>query len=149
MYRQFHNYSPSERWDYAKEAEAQKIRNKGFGEKYDRAGIYCIKLNDNIVYIGQSVNMLYRIAEHILKIRMPDEHKYFVLNEAKGKIEITFDVLCYVNQDFFMNIETQLDRKEAEYVNLYHPPLNTQIPDGFGGWTVNPDARFVRLEDII
>lgn len=136
----YYNYTPTERWEYAKNAEAQRIRNRGFGEKYDRAGIYCIKLNGKVVYVGQSNNMLYRIAEHILKIRLPDEHKYLILNEAKEKYKISFDVLCYVDCDFFTSLNQQLNRKEAEYVNLYNPPLNTQIPDGFGSWKVNPNA---------
>ena len=35
---------------------------KGLVPKYDHAGIYCIKVDDRIVYIGKSSNMLWRVA---------------------------------------------------------------------------------------
>lgn len=38
------------------------LKRKGFGEKYDKAGIYCIKIDNDIVYIGKSTNMLRRVA---------------------------------------------------------------------------------------
>jgi hypothetical protein len=31
-------------------------------KKYKMPGVYCIKINDKIVYIGQSSEMLYRLA---------------------------------------------------------------------------------------
>ena len=87
------------------------------------------------------MNMLYRIAEHILKIRLPDEHKYIILHEAKElHYTLEFDVLYDVVDDFFSDYEQQLNEKEAEYIAFYNPPLNTQIPDGKGGWTVNQSA---------
>ena len=136
----YFTYSPRERWEYAKKAEAKKIKDKGFGEKYDHAGIYCIKLNGKVVYVGQSHNMLLRIAEHILKINLPDEHKYIILNEAKDHCNIEFDVLYNVKYDFFSDEDQQLNEKEAEYIAFFQPPLNTQIPDGKGHWKVNENA---------
>jgi len=38
------------------------LKRKGLAPKYERAGIYCIKQNGKIIYIGKSVNMLRRIA---------------------------------------------------------------------------------------
>lgn len=38
------------------------LKGKGLGAKYERAGIYCIKIDHRIVYIGKSANMLRRIA---------------------------------------------------------------------------------------
>lgn len=35
---------------------AAMLRRKGYGPKYDHAGIYCILLDERIVYIGKSVN---------------------------------------------------------------------------------------------
>ncbi len=34
------------------------LRRKGLAPKYEHPGIYCIKLDDKIVYIGKSKNML-------------------------------------------------------------------------------------------
>lgn len=38
------------------------LKRKGLAAKYEHAGIYCIKIDDKIVYIGKSANMLRRIA---------------------------------------------------------------------------------------
>ena len=38
------------------------LNRKGYADKYDHAGIYCIKIDDSIVYIGKSHNMLKRVA---------------------------------------------------------------------------------------
>ena len=84
--------------------------------------------------------MLYRIAEHILKIRLPDEHKYVILHEASEQYTLEFDVLYYAVDDFFCDYAQQLNEKEAEYIAFFNPPLNTQIPDGSGKWAVNQNA---------
>ena len=38
------------------------MKRNGLADKYEHAGIYCIKIDSMIVYIGKSVNMLRRIA---------------------------------------------------------------------------------------
>ena len=38
------------------------LKRKGLAEKYEHAGIYCIKIDNDIAYIGKSTNMLLRIA---------------------------------------------------------------------------------------
>lgn len=38
------------------------MKRKGLANKYEHAGIYCIKIDSDIVYIGKSGNMLWRIA---------------------------------------------------------------------------------------
>ena len=38
------------------------LKQKGLAAKYEHAGIYCIKIDGKIVYIGKSGNMLRRIA---------------------------------------------------------------------------------------
>lgn len=38
------------------------MKRKGLAAKYERAGIYCIKIGGQILYIGKSMNMLRRIA---------------------------------------------------------------------------------------
>ena len=40
----------------------QWLKRKGLADKYEYAGIYCIKIDDDIVYIGKSMNMLRRVA---------------------------------------------------------------------------------------
>lgn len=38
------------------------LKRQGLDKKYECAGIYCIKIDDEIVYIGKSRNMLKRIT---------------------------------------------------------------------------------------
>ena len=40
----------------------QWMKRNGLATKYEHAGIYCIKIDEKIVYIGKSGNMLRRIA---------------------------------------------------------------------------------------
>ena len=44
------------------------LKRKGYAAKYDHAGIYCIKIDDTIVYSGKSHNMLKRVAQHYAAI---------------------------------------------------------------------------------
>ena len=57
-------------------------RGKGLAPKYDHAGIYCIKIDSTIVYIGKSRNMLRRVAQHYVGIKTQKEKKYRILAEA-------------------------------------------------------------------
>ena len=41
---------------------------EGLAEKYEHAGIYSISINSTLVYIGKSVNMLERVAQHLFEI---------------------------------------------------------------------------------
>ena len=63
----------------------QWLIRRGFKPKYDHAGIYCIKLDNQIVYIGKSTNMLYRVAEHYVGIQTGSETKYRILAEAAAR----------------------------------------------------------------
>lgn len=38
------------------------LKRRGLADKYEHAGIYCIKIDEHIVYIGKSLNMLKRVA---------------------------------------------------------------------------------------
>jgi hypothetical protein len=38
------------------------LKGKGLAPKYEHAGIYSISVDDTLVYIGKSHNMLMRIA---------------------------------------------------------------------------------------
>ena len=72
------------------------MKRKGLAEKYEHAGIYCIKIDDKIVYIGKSANMLRRIAQHYAGIQKGTEKKYRIISEAERKGHpISFDVLYY------------------------------------------------------
>lgn len=107
----------------------QWLMRRGFKPKYDHAGIYCIKLDNQIVYIGKSTNMLYRVAEHYVGIQMGSETKYRILAEAVRKNHsITFDVLYDASSFGREQIQAEIGNMEGEYIRKYRPVLNTQIP---------------------
>lgn len=105
------------------------MERKGLANKYRHAGIYCIKIDTDIVYIGKSANMLRRIAEHYVGIKTGSEKKYRILAEARRRGHpITFDVLYYAKSKGIPNQLAEIGEKEGEYIRNYMPILNTQIP---------------------
>ena len=42
----------------------QSLKRKGLAPQFERAGIYAILLDGKTVYIGKSINMLARMAQH-------------------------------------------------------------------------------------
>ena len=125
----------------------QWLIRRGFKPKYDHAGIYCIKLDNQIVYIGKSTNMLYRVAEHYVGIQTGSEVKYRILAEAVRKNHsITFDVLYDASSFGREQIQEEIGNMEGEYIRKYRPVLNTQIPKADNWRTydvVQVDARKV------
>lgn len=105
------------------------LKQRGLAAKYEFAGIYCIKVDDKIVYIGKSGNMLRRIAQHYAGIQRQTEKKYAVLAEARRRgYNINFDVLYYAKSTRYADKLTEIGEKEGEYIRKYQPILNTQIP---------------------
>ena len=105
------------------------LKRKGYGEKYDHAGIYCIKIDDTIVYIGKSHNMLKRVSQHYAAIMGQTEKKYRIFAEAQRKgHSINFDVLYHAAETYYPAVKNEIGQKEGEYIRQYKPVLNTQIP---------------------
>ena len=128
------------------------LKRKGYADKYEHAGIYCIKIDDTIVYIGKSSNMLKRVAQHYVGIKKQAERKYRILAEVQRKgHEINFDVLYSSKERGYTAVTQEIGIKEGEYIRQFNPLLNTQIPkeDDWHKWDVNAiDAREV-LKNIL
>ena len=106
-----------------------RLRRSGHAPKYEHPGIYCIKVDDRMVYVGKSVDMLERVAQHIVGVKQESERKYRILNEVQRKGHtINFDVLYYAQEKRYADIEEEIGQKEGEYIRKYRPLLNTQIP---------------------
>ena len=103
----------------------QYLRNK-----YECAGIYSISLDDELVYIGKSHNMLKRIAQHMVGIKLQTEKKYAILaeNQRAGRA-INFDVMYYAKQKDYYRIQEEIGAKEGELIRRFMPRLNSQIPN--------------------
>ena len=128
------------------------LKRKGLAAKYEHAGIYCIKIDNQIVYIGKSGNMLRRIAQHYAGIKKGTEKKYRIISEAERKGHpIFFDVLYYAKSRHLAERLAEIGEKEGEYIREYKPILNTQIPkeENWERWdTKSVDAKSV-LESIL
>ena len=59
---------------YKNEIKQQLAQNPDIREKYRGAGIYSIKIDDILVYIGKSQDLLERVAEHIAEIQNINQH---------------------------------------------------------------------------
>ena len=105
------------------------LKRRGLAAKYEFAGIYCIKVDETIVYIGKSGNMLRRIAQHYAGIQRQTETKYAVLAEARRRgHNINFDVLYHAKSTRYADKLAEIGEKEGEFIRKYQPILNTQIP---------------------
>ena len=105
------------------------LKRKGLAQKYEHAGIYCIKVNNRVVYIGKSMNMLRRISEHYVGIKTKSNKKYKILEQARQNgYSINFDVLYYAKEESYNARLNEISVKEREYIRDYNPLLNTQIP---------------------
>lgn len=112
----------------------------------DKAGIYCIKIDGVIIYIGKASNLLKRILAHQVNttLNLP-EHKYDVF---RGIIQqgytLSFEVLEYVPN------KKDLLIVEGKWIRKYVPILNYQIPKEDGiHYTVNPIAKQASAQSVI
>ena len=126
------------------------LRRRGYSAKYEHAGIYCIKIDEKIVYIGKSKNMLKRVAQHYVAIRQDEdsEPKYYVLAEAKRRgHSINFDVLYDATTTDYFAVGEEIGYKEGELIRQYMPELNTQIPKEID-WR-KYEVRHIDIDSII
>ena len=116
------------------------LRRKGLAQKYEHPGIYCIKVEGQILYIGKSENMLKRVASHYVGIKSGSQKKYRLLSEIqRNGHQIEFDVLYYAQGEAAQAIREEIGNKEGELIRQYLPVLNTQIPreEDWHKWNTN------------
>lgn len=134
----------------------QNIYNKyieqEWSKKFQCSGVYSITVNNKIVYIGKSKDILYRMAEHWASMGNPKENKYKVLAEAhRRRYNVRFNVLYTAKSKTRAEIEEEIGEREGYFIRLYQPPLNTQIPkeENLRSYTVNRGALNISLDDIM
>lgn len=131
-----------------------KYLKKEWSTKFQCAGVYAITIDNKIVYIGKSDNVLRRIAEHYASIVFPQgkARKYAVMSEAKkAGCQIRFELLYKAKHQLGNEMYDEIGEKEGWYIRQYLPMLNTQIPreDDWHRFTVNKSAEAVTLQDIL
>ena len=121
-------------------------------EKYEHPGIYYISVNGLLVYIGKSHNMLWRVAEHYVGIKLQKEHKYRLMAEAQRRgYTVSFGVLYYAKSKWKKDITEEIGKAEGEFIRKYKPLLNTQIPReaNWQKYAVNRDASKMTADEFI
>lgn len=119
-------------------------------ERFDnKAGIYSIKLMGQIVYIGKSINMVNRVAQHIREYQInSNSNKYKILHQAYERdLPIEFDVLYYSTK----HTEEDIGEVEGILIRHYKPILNYQIPkeEDWRHYTTNPIATTITYEEVM
>lgn len=122
------------------------VKTKYIKPHLDKSGIYCIKIDDVIIYIGKANNLLKRILSHQVNTELGlPEHKY---NVFRGIIQkgytLSFEVLEYVPNKADLRIV------EGKWIRKYLPILNYQIPKEDGiHYTINPKAKTATAQSVI
>lgn len=127
----------------------QLVIDSGQKLKYNRQGIYGIYVNNKLVYIGKSADMLHRIASHMLAIdgigKDARGNKYKILSQAKNNgLKISFDVLEYID-----GTSSDLNAAEGKWIRKELPLLNMQIPMACGGYRINANAKTMTYEEFV
>lgn len=106
-------------------ANIEAIVAAGKKDKYDHYGIYCIKVDGKIVYVGKSRNMLKRVAQHMYEIEYnKKKNMYLVLKELKSTHHVGFDVLTETTE----GNDDEMGIAEAYAIRHHSPCLNVQYP---------------------
>ena len=117
------------------------------GTKYDCSGIYCIYIDDKLVYIGKSNDLKTRIANHIYNTESGNkEHKYYIFRQAlQTGHNIRFDKLQRCDN------KENISDLEGYWIRHYLPPLNYQIPkeENSKKYSVNKNAKYISLAEIL
>lgn len=152
----FDNLTGIDYEEYQERKEQNRIEQERLSkykqEKYGKPGIYCIKINGKIVYIGKSIYMLSRVEYHTRHTMVgKSEKKYKILNQAfKKGYTIDYDVLYYSPRKMENAIKNDIGKKEGVYIRRYKPCLNTQIPkvEDWHKWEYNPIAQNITFEEF-
>ena len=110
-------------------------------EKYLVSGIYCIKIDDVVVYIGKSVNVHSRICNHMYNIeKNTQENKYNILRYfSKEGHKISFDLIL-TEPD-----EAMLEIIEKEIIERDRPILNSTYNSKLGrGISIGNVEKYIK-----
>lgn len=96
--------------------------------------------------------MMWRLAEHYVGMKLPKEHKYQVLAEAKRKgHRVRFEKIYDAASKLPSEIEEEIGKAEERYIRECRPPLNAQIPkeSDWRKYDYNAAATTITLDGIL
>ena len=93
------------------------------------SGIYAFIYNNEVIYVGQSVNLNKRISQHRLKSYFKEiENRYFIKNErnCQKTYELHKLIQEHINEIYFIILEqfVDLDKYERYYIEYFKPRFN-------------------------
>lgn len=109
--------------------ELYKLCDKTKREELEEVcGIYAILYNDEVIYVGQSINIRSRLASHTNKARI-NEYAKRDQNNKNTQLKLEFYTLIqeHMNEIQFLYIpcdKKELDKYEEYYINKYKPKYN-------------------------
>ena len=113
----------------------------GWAQDLDKKyGIYGFAIDDTYIYIGQSVNLLRRLADHEYWMingecgESPNDQLYTLLREAlKKKRKVSFVIIVRFGADInYESKKATLDMYEAQIIQSKLPIANKAIPNAYG-----------------
>ena len=101
------------------------IQYPDLARQLDKSGIYAIKLRNEVIYVGESRILFFRLINHCNKLqakrlsKTDSDKKYRYLRNHLDNI--TFEVL---------EVTHNLKKQEKYYIQKYNPIFNILSPDG-------------------
>ena len=118
---------------YNKEDKNKRISKETIEKYSGKAGIYAIYIDETIVYIGETTDLLRRFNQHKQGTLYKSNNKYnkFLYRELRRAInnghDISLKPIEYINGSNNKYLRYKLHNKEEEYIRKYNPYLNVQI----------------------
>ena len=109
--------------------ELYKLCDKTKREELEEVcGIYAILYNNEVIYVGQSINIRSRLASHTSKARI-DEYAKRDQHDKNTQLKLEFYTLIQEHMDEMQFLYIPCDKKELDkyeeyYINKYKPKYN-------------------------
>ena len=109
--------------------ELYKLCDKTKREELEEVcGIYAILYNNEVIYVGQSINIRSRLASHTSKAKI-NQYAKRDQNDKNTQLKLEFYTLIQEHMDEiqFLYIpcnKKELDKYEEYYINKYKPKYN-------------------------
>ena len=125
------------------------IENEEVLQPYDGvSGIYCLKMDGEIVYVGQATNIALRWISHVSNVYCKDStryHKAMYVAIRKAKLfnhSFSFEVLEYCEEE-------ALNANEYKWMKYYcdNLKLNSRKPDSLGSVTFGEVETLLSREE--